>query len=86
MEKGTVESLNQEAKKLSKKGRKISSDSVLANIALHEAASLRFKVSKREKSKMKLTLPAGIWELLEEAASRNKSSLEDTIDHLINSL
>ena len=86
LEKSTIQSLDSEAKKLSKKGRKISQDSVLANIALHDAGSLKFKAVKIEKSKMKFTLPAGIWELLDDAAKRNKSSLEETIDYLIKKL
>ena len=83
LQKSTVEVLSNEAKKASKKGREISTDNILANIVFNHAEALKFKTVKVEKTKTKITLTHGLWELLEQAAKRNNSTLEEAIERLV---
>ena len=82
----TVSRLDLEAKKASKKGVIISRDDLIANLIMDGANSLKFKSKKDEKKTVSFTIPSGLWDALDEAAKRNKSTPEDAVCELIKSL
>ena len=79
----SVSRLELEAKKASKKGVIISRDDLMANLIMEGASSLKFRPEKDEKKSVSFNIPSGLWDALDEAAKRNKSTPEDAIRELI---
>jgi hypothetical protein len=79
----TVSRLDLEAKRASKRGVIISRDDLVANLIMEGASSLKFRPEKDEKKAVSFNIPSGLWDVLDEAAKRNKSTPEDAIRELI---